>query len=84
MPKALRQAAGADADGGGNATLKQRLTPKGDPSKSAFAAGMVKRYHASFPSLSYGFDSRYPLQSPRPFAAYLDKQAMLATLIQNI
>jgi hypothetical protein len=25
-------------------------------------AGMVKRYHASFPSLSYGFDSRYPLQ----------------------
>jgi hypothetical protein len=23
---------------------------------------MVKRYHASFPSLSYGFDSRYPLQ----------------------
>ena len=35
---------------------------------------MVKRYHASFPSLSYGFDSRYPLQSsgpslPRP--AYL-------------
>ena len=26
-------------------------------------AGMVKRYHASFPSLSYEFDSRYPLQS---------------------
>ena len=26
-------------------------------------AGMVKRYHASFPSLSYGFNSRYPLQS---------------------
>ncbi len=26
------------------------------------SAGMVKRYHASFPSLSYGFDSRYPLQ----------------------
>lgn len=25
-------------------------------------AGMVKRYHASFPSLSYEFDSRYPLQ----------------------
>ncbi len=22
---------------------------------------MVKRYHASFPSLSYEFDSRYPL-----------------------
>lgn len=27
------------------------------------SAGMVKRYHASFPSLSYGFDSRYPLQN---------------------
>jgi hypothetical protein len=25
-------------------------------------AGMVKRYHESFPSFSYGFDSRYPLQ----------------------
>ncbi len=25
---------------------------------------MVKRYHASFPSLSYGFDSRYPLHNP--------------------
>ena len=24
-------------------------------------AGMVKRYHGSFPSFSYGFDSRYPL-----------------------
>ena len=24
---------------------------------------MVKRYHASFPSLSYGFNSRYPLQT---------------------
>ena len=23
---------------------------------------MVKRYHESFPSFSYGFDSRYPLQ----------------------
>ena len=30
--------------------------------KSAQTAGMVKRYHASFPSLNYGFDSRYPLQ----------------------
>jgi hypothetical protein len=24
-------------------------------------AGMVKRYHGSFPSFSYEFDSRYPL-----------------------
>ena len=24
-------------------------------------AGMVKRYHESFPSFSYEFDSRYPL-----------------------
>lgn len=29
-------------------------------------AGMVKRYHASFPSLSYEFDSRYPLQILEP------------------
>jgi hypothetical protein len=27
------------------------------------AAGMVKRYHGSFPSFSYEFDSRYPLQN---------------------
>ena len=27
---------------------------------NATRAGMVKRYHASFPSLSYGFNSRYP------------------------
>jgi hypothetical protein len=27
------------------------------------AAGMVKRYHGSFPSFSYEFDSRYPLHS---------------------
>ena len=26
---------------------------------------MVKRYHESFPSFSYGFDSRYPLQALR-------------------
>ncbi len=26
---------------------------------------MVKRYHKSFPSSSYEFDSRYPLQSPK-------------------
>ena len=30
-------------------------------------AGMVKRYHESFPSFSYGFDSRYPLH-PLPHA----------------
>jgi hypothetical protein len=31
-------------------------------------AGMVKRYHESFPSFSYEFDSRYPLHAdpPRP------------------
>ena len=38
----------------------------------AVAAGMVKRYHGSFPSFSYGFDSRYPLhisQFCKPFHA---------------
>lgn len=28
---------------------------------------MVKWYHASFPSLRRGFDSRYPLQLPSEF-----------------
>ena len=28
---------------------------------------MVKRYHGSFPSFSYEFDSRYPLQDRIPF-----------------
>ena len=32
--------------------------PKSGPRR----AGMVKRYHGSFPSFSYEFDSRYPLQ----------------------
>ena len=32
---------------------------------------MVKRYHASFPSLSYGFDSRYPLQPSIRFISYI-------------
>ena len=27
---------------------------------------MVKRYHESFPSFSYGFDSRYPLHGFSP------------------
>ena len=29
-------------------------------------AGMVKRYHGSFPSFSYEFDSRYPLHFELP------------------
>ena len=34
---------------------------------------MVKRYHASFPSLSYEFNSRYPLQDHIPlFLLYFD------------
>jgi hypothetical protein len=33
--------------------------PKSGPRR----AGMVKRYHGSFPSFSYEFDSRYPLQA---------------------
>ncbi len=41
-------------------------TPLDAPHTQAYlslqSAGMVKRYHASFPSLSYGFNSRYPLQ----------------------
>ena len=32
-------------------------------------AGMVKRYHVSFPSSSCGFDSRYPLQFSAEFTA---------------
>ncbi len=30
---------------------------------------MVKRYHGSFPSFSYGFDSRYPLQKTSPMVS---------------
>ncbi|EBA11810.1 hypothetical protein RCCS2_17816 [Roseobacter sp. CCS2] len=36
-------------------------------------AGMVKRYHESFPSFSYGFDSRYPLQMIPKFFAFKSK-----------
>ena len=39
------------------------LTPGCASTSDDAVAGMVKRYHASFPSLSYGFDSRYPLQN---------------------
>ncbi len=42
--------------------LFHRLTPLVALTTSHTAAGMVKRYHGSFPSFSYGFDSRYPLQ----------------------
>ncbi len=38
---------------------------------NAIRAGMVKRYHASFPSLSYGFNSRYPLHKTGFFAIFL-------------
>ena len=38
-----------------------QLTAPPSPRKSSSDAGMVKRYHESFPSFSYEFDSRYPL-----------------------
>lgn len=46
---------------------------------------MVKRYHASFPSLSYGFDSRYPLQTkPMPdYLTTLDRTALTALGIEG-
>ena len=35
---------------------------------------MVKRYHESFPSFSYGFNSRYPLQiSPFLWAIHYNR-----------
>ena len=39
-----------------------RLTNTQHGSNQGGTAGMVKRYHESFPSFSYEFDSRYPLQ----------------------
>ena len=42
--------------------MRQVLTQNPVLIIQTLAAGMVKRYHESFPSFSYGFDSRYPLQ----------------------
>ena len=39
------------------------MTPLPATHISNLSAGMVKRYHGSFPSFSYEFDSRYPLQT---------------------
>ena len=50
------------------------------PYPVARLAGMVKRYHESFPSFSYGFDSRYPLQR-FSFAAWQDALANRRCLI---
>ena len=54
------------ADGGANgarAAANRGLTACYEAARHRRSAGMVKRYHASFPSLSYGFNSRYPLQN---------------------
>ena len=37
---------------------------------------MVKRYHGSFPSFSYEFDSRYPLHHSKDAQALLERIAM--------
>lgn len=62
------------AAAGGGARAESHLTQPPLRRSPFRSAGMVKRYHESFPSFSYGFDSRYPLQGfplRHPFAGPL-------------
>lgn len=49
---------------GGGAGVDGLTAARATATSGRVTAGMVKRYHESFPSFSYGFDSRYPLQTP--------------------